>query len=181
MKPANRLWRATLVRGFVAGLVFIGAPIAGFAQASASGVEIERLTLTSPWLNDPHSRTQREEIDRADVIWLATGHRDEIGEALEIAEGTLKGKIPDKQLVRTPVGAVRDVEGLWIRVGSALHGSGVRRRNYAYGGAAVGFLSPFENGFTPCFTDSTDITVDMQLWGARAPSGGGGDDPTARR
>jgi L-ascorbate metabolism protein UlaG (beta-lactamase superfamily) len=48
---------------------------------------------------------------------------------------------------------------------NALHGSGVTSKEYAYGGPALGFFITFENGFTLYFSGSTDITMDMQLWG----------------
>jgi L-ascorbate metabolism protein UlaG (beta-lactamase superfamily) len=190
----SRVVRVVIVCGALAGFGAVGAPLPVFPQASATGVKLEWLTwsffrltsidgkviLTNPWLSNPDSQTELEDIDKADIILVATGHRDEIGEALEIAnktgarivttweiaEGTLKGKVPDKQLIRTQPGSVLNVDGIKIRVVNALHGSGVTDRGYAYGGPALGFFITFENGYTLFFSGSTDITMDMQLWGA---------------
>lgn len=194
MKRLISISRAAMVCGVLTGLGLIGVPFPVYPQASATGVKLEWLTwsffritsidgnviLTNPWLSNPDSRTKLEEIDRADIILVATGHRDEIGEAVEIAnktgakvvttweiaEGSLKGKLPDKQLIRTQPGSVLNINGIKIRVVSAIHGSGVTDRGYAYGGPALGFFITFEDGYTLYFSGSTDITMDMQLWGA---------------
>ena len=177
-------------------LVIIGLVLAspGFPQSPGGAVKIEWLTwsffritspngkvsLTNPWLSNPDSKTKLEDIDRADIILVATGHRDEVGEAMEIAKktgakvvttwemarGSLKGKIPDKQFIRTQPGSVVNVDGITIRVVGAIHGSGVSKEGWAYGGPALGFFITFENGYTLYFSGSTDITMDMQLWGS---------------
>ncbi len=137
-----------------------------------------KVILTNPWLTNPDSKTKLEDIDKADIILIATGHRDEVGEAMEIAKktgarvvttweianGPMKGKIPDKQFIRTQPGSVVKVDGITIRVVGAIHGSGVSEKGYAYGGPALGFFITFENGYTLYFSGSTDITMDMQLW-----------------
>ncbi|MFQ5850150.1 MAG: MBL fold metallo-hydrolase [Candidatus Binatia bacterium] len=174
------------------GLVSLRPPV--FAQSSGGDVKLEWLTwsffritspagkviLTNPWLTNPDSQTKLEEIDKADVILVPTGHRDELGETVEVAKktgakvvttwemarGSLKGKIPDKQFIRTQPGSVVNVDGIKIRVVGAIHGSGVSDMGYAYGGPALGFLITFENGYTLYFSGSTDITMDMQLWGS---------------
>jgi L-ascorbate metabolism protein UlaG (beta-lactamase superfamily) len=121
-----------------------------------------------------------DDIDKANIILVATGHRDELGETVEIAnktgakvvttwemaEGILKGRIPEQQFIRTQPGSVVNLDGIKIRVVGAIHGSGASDKAYAYGGPALGFFVTFENGYTLYFSGSTDITMDMQLWGA---------------
>ena len=161
------------------------------AQDSQGEVKIEWLTwsffritspegkviLTNPWLSNPDSQTSLEQIDQADIILVPTGHRDEVGETVEVANktgakvvttwemagGAFKGKIPDDQFVRTQPGSTVNLDGIEIRVVNAVHGSG--GANALYGGPALGFFITFENGYTLYFSGSTDLTLDMRLWG----------------
>ena len=50
-----------------------------------------------------------------------------------------------------------------VRSNAPLHGSG--GANALYGGPALGFFITFENGYTLYFSGSTDVTLDMRLWG----------------
>ena len=185
---------SVLLVSFLIGLTLVLSAAPAFSQNPGSAVKLEWLTwsffritspggkviLTNPWLSNPDSQTRLRDIDKADIILVATGHRDEIGETVEIANrtgakvvttwemarGSLKGKIPDKQFIRTQPGSVVNVDGIKIRVVGAIHGSGVSDKGYAYGGPALGFFVTFENGYTLYFSGSTDITMDMQLWGS---------------
>ena len=173
-------------------LVLPVMPGPAVAQGSQGKVTIEWLTwsffritspqgkviLTNPWLSNPDSRTSLKQIDRADIILVATGHRDEVGETVEIANktgakvvttwemagGAFKGKIPNGQFVRTQPGSAVNVDGIKIRIVGAVHGSG--GKNALYGGPALGFFITFENGYTLYFSGSTDVTMDMRLWGS---------------
>jgi L-ascorbate metabolism protein UlaG (beta-lactamase superfamily) len=80
-----------------------------------------------------------------------------------MAGAAFKGKIPNEQLVRTQPGSTVNLDGIRIRVVNAVHGSG--GANALYGGPALGFFITFENGYTLYFSGSTDVTLDMQLWG----------------
>ena len=190
----------TLIRSttrFVSSIVVLMAlmllvmPGPVVAQDTQGEVKIEWLTwsffritspkgkviLTNPWLSNPDSQTSLEQIDRADIILVPTGHRDEVGETVEIANktgakvvttwemagGAFKGKIPDDQFVRTQPGSTVNIDGIKIRVVGAVHGSG--GANALYGGPALGFFITFENGYTLYFSGSTDLTLDMRLWG----------------
>ena len=170
----------------------LAAPLAAIAQTNTGAVSLEWLTwsffrmtspggkvlLTNPWLSNPDSRVSLADIDRADIILVPTGHRDEVGETVEIASktgakvvatwemagGAFKGRIPEAQLVRVQPGSSLDIDGIHIRVVGAVHGTG--GRDESYGGAALGFFVTFENGYTVYFSGSTDLTLDMQLWGS---------------
>lgn len=193
MKGLIKFSLKAIICSVLLSVALIGVPFPVFPQAAATGVKVEwfgwsffritsiegKVILTNPWLTNPDIKIGLEEIEKADVILVPTGHRDELGETVEIAnktgakvvttweiaEGSLKGKIPGQQLVRTQPGSVVDIGGIKIRVVNALHGSGVTDREYAYGGPALGFFITFENGYTLYFSGSTDITTDMQLWG----------------
>ena len=173
-------------------LVLLMMPGPVVAQDPQGEVKIEWLTwsffritspkgkviLTNPWLSNPDSQTSLEQIDQADIILVPTGHRDEVGETVEVANktgakvvttwemagGAFKGKIPDDQFVRTQPGSTVNLDGIEIRVVNAVHGSG--GANALYGGPALGFFVTFENGYTLYFSGSTDLTMDMQLWGS---------------
>ncbi len=201
-----------LLISILIGLASMTLAIPAFPQDAGGGIKLEwhtwsffritspggKVILTNPWLTNPDSKTKLEDIDRADIILIPTGHRDEVGEAMEIAKktgarvvttwemarGSMKGRIPDKQFIRTQPGSVVKVDGITIRVVGAIHGSGVSEKGYAYGGPALGFFITFENGYTLYFSGSTDITMDMQLWaGLFKPDGAiiyysGSLDPT---
>ncbi len=172
-------------------LVLLVMPGPVVAQDPQGEVKIEWLTwsffritspegkviLTNPWLSNPDSQTSLEQIGQADIILVPTGHRDEVGETVEVANktgakvvttwemagGAFKGKIPDDQFVRTQPGSTVNLDGIKIRVVNAVHGSG--GANALYGGPALGFFVTFENGYTIYFSGSTDLTLDMRLWG----------------
>ena len=143
-----------------------------------------KVILLNPWLKksegeatpargNPDSKTTLADISKADIILVPTGHPDEVGHTLEIAKKTgakvvathelnwvaFKGKIPRAQTVAVQPGSKVKVDGIGIRAVNSLHGNG------ALGGAALGFFITFENGYTLYFSGSTDLTLDMKLWG----------------
>lgn len=140
-----------------------------------------KVLLTNPWLTSRDSKTKLEDITKADVILVADGHRDEIGEAPEIALKTgakivavrelalgyikTAGKVPEKQLVGAGIGDRFNFDGTTVRVVHSIHGSGVPDPTAPYGGPAAGFIVTFENGLTVYFTGSTAIHSDMALYG----------------
>lgn len=192
-----RKWIYTAISSglFLAFLVMFSLLVTatpGISQESRGNVQLEWLTwsffritsptgkviLTNPWVTNPDSQTTLDNIQKADVILVPTGHRDEVGETVEIANktgakvvttwemagGAFKGKIPDAQFVRTQPGSSVTLDGIKIRVVNAVHGTG--GANALYGGPALGFFITFENNYTLYFSGSTDLTMDMQLWGS---------------
>ena len=181
--------RSAVPAWVLAALVSIAVLLPASPSRAEAGVKIEWLTwsffrittpggkviLTNPWLKNPDSKTTLADIPKADIILVPTGHRDEVGQTVEIAKKTgakvvathelayitFKGKIPLKQLVRVQPGSSITVDGIRIRVVGAIHGNG------GTGGAALGFFITFENGYTLYFSGSTDVTLDMKLWGER--------------
>ncbi len=179
--------RGVVAASILAALVSIAILMPASPSRAEAGVKIEWLTwsffrittpggkiiLTNPWLKNPDSKITLADISKADIILVPTGHRDEIGQTVEIAKKTgakvvathelayvtFKGKIPLKQLVRVQPGSSITLQGIRIRVVNSLHGNG------KLGGAALGFFITFENGYTLYFSGSTDVTLDMKLWG----------------
>jgi len=177
---------------FVFMLAGLLTSLPGHAQQSGNGVQIEWLTwsffrittpegkviLTNPWFTNPDSQITIDQIEQADIILVPTGHRDEVGETVEVANktgakvvttwemagGAFKGKIPRDQLIRTQPGSSVNLGDINIRVVGAVHGSG--GPDEEYGGSALGFFITFENGYRLYFSGSTDLTMDMQLWGS---------------
>ncbi len=177
---------------FVLAIAGLLTALPGQAQETGKDVQIEWLTwsffritspegkviLTNPWVTNPDSKITLEQINQADIILVPTGHRDEVGETIaianktgakvvttwEMAGGAFKGKIPNDQFIRTQPGSSVNVGAINIRVVGAVHGSG--GKNALYGGPALGFIITFENGYKLYFSGSTDVTMDMQLWGS---------------
>ena len=77
------------------GMALAGVAAPAFPQSFDGDLKLEWLTwsffritspggkviLTNPWLTNPDSKTKLEDIDKAYIILIATGHRDEVGEA----------------------------------------------------------------------------------------------------
>ncbi len=179
--------RRLLAPRILAALVSIAILMPAVPSWAQSDVKIEWLTwsfyritspggkiiLLNPWLENPDSKTTLADITEADIILVAAGHPDEVGQTVEVAKktgakivathelnwGAFKDDIPRAQTVAVQPGSTVEVEGIRIRVVNALHGNG------ELGGAALGFFITFENGYTLYFSGSTDVTLDMKLWG----------------
>jgi len=192
-QPASRFIKFLLVLFFASLLSLTALPV--YAEQASGSVSLEwlswsffRLTspagkvvLTNPWATNPDSKVKVDDITKADIIVVADGHRDEVGEAPEIAiktkarvvairelaTGYLKSKgIPENQFALAQPGSRFNIDGITVRVVNSVHGSGVPDPGSPYGGPAAGFFITFENGFTVYFAGSTDLTMDMQLWGS---------------
>ncbi len=143
-----------------------------------------KVILTTPWYTNPDSSITLNDIPEADIILVPAGHPDEVGNAREIAAKTGATIVASHDLVnlvwkdkgagfRAPVifdgvtlqtklvqpGTKVTIDGITIRAVTALHG------NWSTGGPAMGFFITMENGYTIYFSGSTDLTLDMKLWG----------------
>ena len=145
-----------------------------FRMTSPSG----KVVLTNPFVTNPDSPVKVADFPKVDVIVVADGHRDEVGSAAEIALATgakivtsfemynvwfEPRKVPLEQVLRSSPGDWNKIDGITIRNIGSIHGSGTADK--LYGGAAMGFMIKFENGFTVYFAGSTAPTLDMTLWG----------------
>ena len=190
--------RAVVSAWILAALVSIAVLMPASLSRAEGGVKIEWLTwsffrittpggkviLTNPWYKNPDSKISLDDIPKADIILVPTGHPDEVGNALEIAAKTGATIVASHDLVnlvwkdkgagfRDPVtfqgitiktenfqpGTTKTIDGITIRAVTALHG------NWSTGGPAMGFFITMENGYTIYFSGSTDLTLDMKLWG----------------
>jgi len=140
--------------------------------------------LTNPWYENRVYPISLDDIPKADIILVPTGHPDEVGNALEIAAKTNSTIVASHDIVNlvwkdkdtprsVPVtfdgipiktaqfqpGSTRTIDGITIRAVNALHG------NWETGGPAMGFFITMENGHVIYFSGSTDVTLDMKLWG----------------
>lgn len=91
-----------LFLAFLVMLFLLVTATPGISQESRGNVQLEWLTwsffritsptgkviLTNPWVTNPDSQTTLDDIQKADVILVPTGHRDEVGETVEIANKT---------------------------------------------------------------------------------------------
>ena len=143
-----------------------------------------KIILTNPWYKNPDSKIKLADIPKADIILVPTGHPDEVGNTLEIAAKTGATVVASHDLVilawkpkgagfRTPLkfngttiktamfqpGTTKTIDGITIRAVTALHG------NWSTGGPPMGFVITMEDGYTIYFSGSTDLTLDMKLWG----------------
>jgi len=151
-----------------------------FRITTSGGVVI----LTNPWYENRDSLIGLDDIPEADIILVPTGHPDEVGNALEVAAKTGATIVASHEMFNLawkekgasrsdPVtfdgveiksaafqpGSSRTIEGIKIRAVNALHG------NWDTGGPAMGFIITLEDGHVIYFSGSTDVTLDMKLWG----------------
>jgi L-ascorbate metabolism protein UlaG (beta-lactamase superfamily) len=175
-----------------------GAPDAR-AEAQGNGIQVEflgwshyRLTspsgkviVTNPYItNNPDAATTLDEAmgRRTDIILVADGHQDEVGDSAELAKGTgamliaptgelrswfqdFKG-VPVSQLGQVNPGSFFKQDGITIQVLHSIHSSGARSPGEPlyYGGIAGSFMVIFENGYTVWFSGSSAATMDQQMW-----------------
>jgi L-ascorbate metabolism protein UlaG (beta-lactamase superfamily) len=179
----------------------LGVPTGtGGARASAqdSGITVEflgwshyRLTspsgkvvVTNPYItNNPDAAITLDEglARRTNIILVADGHGDEVGDSVELAKGTgamlitpsgelrswmeTKG-VPQSQLGQVNPGSFFKQDGITLQVVHAIHSSGARTPGEPlyYGGVAGSYMITFENGYTVYFSGSSAATMDMQMW-----------------
>jgi L-ascorbate metabolism protein UlaG (beta-lactamase superfamily) len=179
--------------------VLSAAPGARAAGSQGSGITVEylgwshyRLTspsgkvvVTNPYVvGNPDAALSLDEVIArgADLILVADGHQDELGQTVELAIATgasviaptseLRTWIQDKgvpvsQLVATNPGSFHVQDGIRIQTLHAIHSSGARTPGEPlyYGGIAGSYMVIFENGYTVYFSGSSAATMDMQWWG----------------
>ena len=145
-----------------------------------------KVILTNPFIvGNPDAAVSMADITKADLILVPDGHRDEVGNAADIAKKTgarivtpwelatwlVSKGVPEAQVLRRNPGDRVVWEGITIRVVGSVHGSGSGQAvdsdfSPIYGGVAAGFVITFENGWTIYFPASSAATQDMALWGA---------------
>jgi L-ascorbate metabolism protein UlaG (beta-lactamase superfamily) len=175
------------------------APVAAAPASQSPGITVEylgwshyRLTspsgkvvVTNPYIvgNPDAAITLDEAITLpTDLIVVADGHSDEMGQTVEIAKATgapvivptgeLRSWVEEKgvpagQLVQANPGSFHVQDGIRIQVLHSIHSSGARSPGEPlyYGGVAGSYMITFENGYTVYFSGSSAATMDMQWWG----------------
>jgi L-ascorbate metabolism protein UlaG (beta-lactamase superfamily) len=143
-----------------------------------------KVVVTNPYItNNPDAAVTLEEAlaKRTDLILVADGHQDEMGQTVELALGTgatvvtpggeLRSWVQDKgvpvsQLAVVNPGSFYRLDGIEIQVLHAIHSSGARTPGEPlyYGGLAGSYMITFENGYTVYFSGSSAATTDMSMW-----------------
>jgi L-ascorbate metabolism protein UlaG (beta-lactamase superfamily) len=187
-----RIAAVALMASLSLGVFAIGAPPTA-AQPSHGTVTMEWLghmffrfttaeglvVLTTPNFEDGPAPISPDQLGRADIILIPNGHSDDRGNVLEIAARTgatvvapfalgnwlvLQG-LDRAQLVPTGAGSLHTIRGVRIRTVQNVHDVTISDTDNMYGGA-VGYIIMFENGFTAYFAASSDVFMDMQLYGS---------------
>lgn len=185
--------RQWLIGAMSLAIVWALAMGPAMAQAPSGAVKMEwlswsifrftsptgKVVLTNPFVMNPDSAVKVNDFPKVDVILVADGHADEVGSAAEIGLKTgakiistwemwyawfQPRNLPMAQILRSNPGDWNKFDGITIRNVNSVHGSGTADK--FYGGAAMGFIIHFENGFTVYFAGSTALTMDMRLWGS---------------
>jgi L-ascorbate metabolism protein UlaG (beta-lactamase superfamily) len=144
-----------------------------------------RVVVTNPYVvGNPDAGLTLEEASarRTDLILVADGHQDEVGQTVEIANATgarviaptgelrswlQERGVPAAQLIAANPGSFYVQDGIRIQTLHAIHSPGARSPGEPlyYGGIAGSFMITFENGYTVYFSGSSAATMDMQWWG----------------
>src|ERR1043165_9795431 len=156
-----------------------------------------KVLLIDPWLRNPSNPEGKDNkdalaaISKVDYILLTHGHRDHVGEAVEIARKTgallianpeLAGNLvkltdfPAKQAqdnIMQMGGEIRIADGeVTIAMTEAVHSSSVfnpkagpNEPERAYGGSPAGFVIMIKNGPTIYHTGDTAYFKDMEVIG----------------
>ena len=143
---------------------------------SPSGMVI----LTNPFAANPDSPVKAEDVTKADLIFTADGHGDEVGSAVAIAQSTgaklwvpfelgawfTEQGVPMDQVLRSNPGGRLKMGDVTLRMVGSVHGSGLSAPSprTPYGGPAAGVFITFENGWTVYFSGSTPAMADQALW-----------------
>jgi L-ascorbate metabolism protein UlaG (beta-lactamase superfamily) len=142
-----------------------------------------KVVLTNPFTSNPDSPVKTEDITRADLIVVADGHGDEVGQTVQIANQTgalvlapggvnpwlVEQGVPRAQVPRNffqPGDRFRGVDGVIARSVESVHGSELNPPTAAvpYGGVAAGYFLTFENGWTAYFSGSAPAMAEQALW-----------------
>jgi L-ascorbate metabolism protein UlaG (beta-lactamase superfamily) len=175
------------------------APGARVLDSQNSGITLEflghshyRLTspsgkvvVTNPYVTgNPDAAVTLDEAKalRTDLIVVADGHQDEVGQTVEIAQATgaqviaptaelrnwlLDKGVPGGQLIAANPGSFHVQDGIRVQILHSIHSSGAPNPGgpVYYGGIAGSYMITFENGYTVYFSGSSAATMDMQWWG----------------
>ena len=188
-----------LLAGALAMLAWLGTtPPASAPVASAQGgtVQVEwlgwsffrftspngKVILTNPYITgNADAAVSVDDVTQADLILVADGHGDEVGDALPIAQRTgalvygpsrvvrwLVGEgLPEAQARGGNQGDRLILDGITVRQVWSVHDNSLQRPtpSLTYGGPASGFYITFENGWTVYFSGSSAATADQGIWG----------------
>ena len=139
------------------------------------------VVITNPFVTNPDSPIKAEDITKANLIFAADGHPDELGATVDIAQRTgamviapaelsqwvIEQGVPRAQVAQfiAPGDRLR-VGDVTARVVESVHGSGVPKptNTVPYGGVAAGVFLTFGNGYTVYFSGSSPAMSDQALW-----------------
>jgi L-ascorbate metabolism protein UlaG (beta-lactamase superfamily) len=186
-----------LMAALAAVLVIATVPSAAPALAQGGTVTLEwfgwshfRLTSvagkiihTNPFTTNPDSTVSVDDINKVDLILVADGHADELGQTVPIAQktgamtfavgGGLNGWMLEQGLPMAQIAQRFAQPGSFYMLGdvrvvmlNAVHGSELPQPTAAnpYGGTAGSYMVTFEDGYTLYFQGSSAATADMALW-----------------
>jgi L-ascorbate metabolism protein UlaG (beta-lactamase superfamily) len=184
----------------VSGLLLVASlAVASVASAQSTGgsVQVEwlgwshyrittpngKVILTNPFTANPDSPVKADEVTKADLIVVADGHGDEVGQTVQIANQTgatvlapggvnqwlIEQGVPRAQVPKAffqPGDRYRGIEGVTVRSVESVHGSELTPPTAAvpYGGVAAGYIITIDPGFTIYFSGSSAAMAEQALW-----------------
>lgn len=139
----------------------------------------DKIVLTDPFLSgNPSTPEDMRDAGHVDVILPSHGHGDNFADTAQIARDTgatvvaifelaqWLGQQGVENTVGMNIGGTVEVDGLRVTMTPAWHSTSIEDNGRLLpGGAAVGFVIRFENGFTLYFAGDTAVFLDMQLIG----------------
>lgn len=147
----------------------------------------EKYIYLDPWLNaNPASPMQVKDVKKADIVCVTHGHRDHIGDALEIVKDTgaklicspeiahyadSKGLKSDEASYPLNIGGSVTLDGVTVHMTSAAHVTELygeewlEERKILPGAGSVGYVIETEEGVRVYFAGDTGLFADMRIIG----------------
>lgn len=135
-----------------------------------------KVVLIDPWLDNPRAPAEAKSINALDLILVTHGHKDHIGNAIELARATGAKIIAIHEValyfmsrgVTDVIGMNKSgtvtIDGIQITMVDASHSGGIDTEAVLLPGAEpAGFVMKFENGKTVYHAGDTGVFSDMKL------------------
>lgn len=146
---------------------------AGFELTSETG----KIIYIDPYLSgNITAPISVSDVSQAQIMLVTHGHRDHLGEAIEICRKTdatliggadvrfyaKKQGIPPERVIHVPTGGVYNIHGIEIRSTDAKHESFIEDEGALYSGVPCGYIITMENNLKIYHAGDTGLFGDMK-------------------
>jgi len=148
-----------------------------FRFVSPSGTVV----VTTPNFDYGPAPIRLAELGHVDLVLIPNGHGDDRGDVLAVAAANenatvlspgmlgawlVEQGLNSSQLVTTQPGNTHTISGVRVRTVVNVHSENISGTDPVVFGGTAGYIITFENGWTVYYAASSDIHMDMQLYGS---------------